>query len=63
MKDYKNNNDRYMKEMGMGSEKVMKNHGNTKKVKMDNQKFDMGRLQASPMMKRGYGEKAFDYKY
>ena len=56
MKDYK-------KMMGAKSGKVMKNHGNTSSIKADAQKFDMGRMQKSPMEKRGYSDKAFEYKY
>jgi hypothetical protein len=49
--------------MGAKSGKLMKNHGNTSAIKTDAQKFDMGRLQRSPMEKRGYDGKAFEYKY
>ena len=66
MKEYSDSskkNERYMKMMGGQSGKVMKNHGNTKPIKGDVQKYDMGRLQPLRMEKKGYNEKAFDYQY
>lgn len=62
MKDYKGN-EGYMKKMMGKSPKLMSNHGNTKPIKVDGQKDDMGRLQRRPMEKRGYSDKAFEYKY
>jgi len=56
MKDYK-------KMMGAKAGKVMKNHGNTSAIKADAQKFDMGRMQRSKMERKGYPEKAHEYKY
>jgi hypothetical protein len=56
MKDYK-------KMMGVKAGKVMKNHGNTSAIKPDNQKYDMGRCQKIGHEKKGYAEKAFEYKY
>ena len=69
MKDYKGmdsgqySNDRYMKMAGVKGAKVMKNHGNTQVVKADSQKYDMGRVQRLGHEKKGYNEKAFEYKY
>ena len=63
MKDYKNDNDSYRKMAGVAAGKLMKNHGNTQEVKADNQKQDMGRMQLRGMEKRGYSDKAFEYKY
>ncbi len=43
---------------------VMKNHGNTSPISTTSpQKFDMGRVQRSKMEKKGYSDKAFNYKY
>lgn len=69
MKDYKGmdsgqySNDRYMKMAGVKGDKVMKSHGNVQKVKADNQKFDMGRAKFLAHEKKGYDDKAFEYKY
>jgi len=69
MKDYKGmdsgqyNNERYMKMAGVKQPGVMKNHGNTQKVKGDNQKFDMKRMQFLGKEMKGYSDKAFEYKY
>lgn len=72
MPDYKGmdksqySNDKY-KKMIRGKSgkdmKVMKNHGNTSEIMTDAQKYDMGRLQKRGMEKRGYCDKAHDYKY
>ena len=56
-------NNKYMKMMRGKSGKIMKNHGNTSPIDSDAQKFDMGRLQKCKMERRGYSDKAFDYKY
>jgi hypothetical protein len=56
MKDYK-------KMMGMKAGEIMKNHGNTKEIKPDSQKYDMGRLQPLKSCKKGYSDKAHDYKH
>ena len=56
MKDYK-------KMMGVKSGKVMKNHGNTSSINANAQKYDMGRLQPLKAERKGYSEKAFEYKY
>ena len=55
--------DNYMKMVKGKSGKVMKNHGNTSSISTDAQKHDMGRVQKRGMEKRGYSDKAFDYKY
>lgn len=59
-------NGRYMgmiKGKGMNKE-VMKSDGNVFPIETtDAQKFDMGRMKILPMERRGYPEKAFDYKY
>ena len=56
-------NDKYAKSMGVKSGKVMKNHGNTSKVDTNAQKYDMGRMQKLGMERKGYPQKAFEYKY
>ena len=69
MKDYKGmdsgqyRNERYMKMAGVKRSGVMKNHGNTQKVKSDNQKFDMKRMAWLGHELKGYNEKAYEYKY
>ena len=71
MKDYKGmdqgqyNNEKYMKMMkGNKSDmKLMKNHGNTSSIDSDAQKFDMKRMQWLDHEKKGYDNKAFEYKY
>lgn len=69
MKDYKGmdmgqyNNDSYKKMMGGSKQKLMKNHGNTSAINADAQKFDVNRLQPRKMEKKGYADKAFEYKY
>jgi len=63
MKDYKNGNERYKKMMGGSKQKVMKNHGNTSSIQTDAQKFDMGRCQKLGHERKGYDQKAYDYKY
>jgi hypothetical protein len=57
-------NDRYMGMVGGKSQKIMKDHGNTTSIETTSpQKFDMGRVNPSKMEKKGYSNKAFDYKY
>jgi len=69
MKDYKGMasgqymNDRYMKMAGVKGDKVMKNHGNTQTVKADHQKYDMKRMNWLSHERKGYDDKAFEYKY
>ena len=68
MPKYKNmdktGNYKYSKMMKGKTDKVMKNHGNTTSIATTSpQKFDMGRVQRSKMEKKGYSDKAFNYKY
>jgi len=43
--------------------KVMKNHGNTSKIKADSQKYDMAKMQFLKKESKGYSDKAYEYKY
>jgi len=60
MKDY---NDKYMKEMGVKSPKLMKSHGNVSSIDSNAQKYDMKRMQFLGRELKGYDNKAYEYKY
>ena len=53
-----------MKSGSKGNGGVMKNHGNTSSIETNNaQRFDMGKIQERPMMRKGYPMEAYGYKY
>lgn len=56
-------NERYMKMADIKGDKVMKNHGNTQKIKGDNQQYDMKRCDFLKKEMKGYNDKAYEYKY